>query len=62
MARLGSVKDELRNENGELRRQLAVLQRRQDAASELEIYRASFEKAAAGLVRQVIETQAFDIL
>jgi diguanylate cyclase (GGDEF)-like protein/PAS domain S-box-containing protein len=43
------VESELHQEVSDLRRQLAIVQRRQGIPSELEIYRVSFEQAAAAL-------------
>ncbi|MCG2577253.1 PAS domain S-box protein [Dechloromonas sp. XY25] len=44
------TEEDLRDESSDLRTQLAMLQRRQDAPSDLEVYRAGFDKAAAAMV------------
>lgn len=44
------MEEDLRDESGDLRVQLAMLQRRQEVPSDLEVYRAGFDKAAAALV------------
>lgn len=44
------TENDLRTESADLRNQLAMTQRRQEAPSELEVYRVSFDKAAAAIV------------
>ncbi|HLO62123.1 MAG TPA: EAL domain-containing protein, partial [Azonexus sp.] len=44
------TEDDLRDESSDLRTQLVMLQRRQETPSDLEVYRASFDKAAAALI------------